>query len=362
MGDEGRNVKLFLIWSALMRQLCPFIILHENVTGFGTGSLNEVLGDLYVVCPSASCASLMGYPIRRKRQMCILVLKSWLYPQLRAAGMQSNCNPHDVRNLVGLQSTLDALSLRPCHLSWKDFIVATADDIEAELAEARGRPGVTARWDAVAAGHTTVKDKTGKECRVFAEDHGCPTLAALLPMERERIESVLWQEHPGADVVDVSQNPTKRARTIKRDETTFMTVIAGGSYFVRTDVTRQDFMATTLVAASDILSMSEFPITAEQVRHAGGAPCMFSTCRTAPQARTARSMKKQVGNAMHFTHVGLILLSALVKFPNLGVATAQHPTTASTSSSSTAPRKREPDTRMSGGSGLLRAVRARRNR
>ena len=52
-------------------------------------------------------------------------------------------------------------------------------------------------------------------------------------MERERIESVLWQERPGADVIDVSQNPGKRARTIKRGEDTFMTVIAGGGYLVR---------------------------------------------------------------------------------------------------------------------------------
>ena len=355
-GDEGKNVKFFLIWSALMRQLCPCIILHENVAGFGTVALSEALADLYVVCASVSCASLMGYPIRRKRQMTILVLKHWLYPQLRAAGMASSCNPHDVNNLVHLQGTLDALSKRPCQLSWKDFIVASTEDMQEEVAEASRRPGVTQRWAAVTAGHTTTTDKNGKPCRVFAGDRGCPTLEALLSMERERIERV----RPDVDVIDVSQNPDVRARTIKRGQTTFMTVIAGSGYLVRTDLMNQDLHATNLVTASDVLSMSGFPITSEQVLHAG-VPCMFSRSRAgdAPSCRSPKSMKKQIGNAMHFTHVGLIFFIALLKFPTLGQAAVPLPSAAATvsSSSSTHKRKREDTT-----SSLLRAVRARRNR
>ena len=179
-------------------------------------------------------------------------------------------------------------------------------------------------------------------------------------MERERIESVLWQERPGADVIDVSQNPGKRARTIKRGEDTFMTVIAGGGYLVRTDIMRDTLHATTLVAATDVLSMSGFPITDEQVSSAG-THCRFSRCRTAPAARSAKNMKKQVGNAMHFTHVGLVFLSALLKFPAMGAVTSPSPTPEASTPSS-AP-KRTPDTPAPGGeSSFLRAVRARRSR
>jgi site-specific DNA-cytosine methylase len=46
-GDEGRNVKFFLIWAALMKKVQPKLILHENVAGFGTTALCEVLGSLY---------------------------------------------------------------------------------------------------------------------------------------------------------------------------------------------------------------------------------------------------------------------------------------------------------------------------
>ena len=131
------------------------------------------------------------------------------------------------------------MSRRPCELTWQDLIVASPEEQHDEIAQASRRPGVVQRWARAAEGYTTTKDKTGKDCRVFAGDRGCPVLEALLPMERERIEYVLWQEHPGADVIDVSQNPSKRARTIKRGETTFMTVIAGCGYFVRADIMRR---------------------------------------------------------------------------------------------------------------------------
>ena len=363
-GDEGKNVKFFLIWAALMRQLRPRIILHENVAGFGTFALTEVLADLYVVCPSVSCASLMGYPIRRKRQMTIIVLKSWLYPQLREAGLASYCNPYDVQRIVDLQHTLDAISRRPCNLTWKHFIIASPSDAAEEIAEAAARPGAVQRWADIAAGRRSSLDKNGNACRLFAVDLGCPVLEALLPRERERIETVLWQAHPGADVVDVSQNPTERARTIKRDEPTFMTVIAGSGYFVRTDMMRQQHHSTTLVTAVDVLSMSGFPITDEQVASAG-TPCMFSSCRasSAPAARSARSMRKQVGNAMHFTHVGLVFLAAILKFPRLGEDSAAAHSISDSSS------KRSADSAVASASGssmaessFLRAVRARRGK
>ena len=140
--DQGKHVKCFLIWAALMKKVRPNLILHENVAGFGTKALFEALGELYIICPSVSCASRIGYPIRRKRQMCILVLKSWIYPQLRAAGMHKCCNPSNVIQLVDLQATLDMISLRPCHLAWSDFLADTDADLNVEIAEARARPGV----------------------------------------------------------------------------------------------------------------------------------------------------------------------------------------------------------------------------
>ena len=341
-GDEGRNVKFFLIWAALMKQLLPFTILHENVAGFGVAALTDVLGSIYIICPSVSCSSLMGYPIRRKRQMCILILKAWIYPQLRAANLNHCCNPRDVIKLVGLQDTLDAITRRPCHLTWKDFIVATDDAIAEEVNEAKSRRSVVDRWASVAAGMTTCPDKNGRLQRAFPEDSDSSVLAALLPAERERIELAMVDTSVSVDVIDVSQNPDKRARLIKAGHSTFMTVIAGSGYLVRLDKMRADRRSTTFVTAHDILSMSGFPITPEQTM-AAGCRCMFSSSSTSPRERTSRSMKKQVGNAMHFTHVGSVFLCALVKLMTLGSSGSSTTTTTSIPRSlavTLAPRKR----------------------
>ena len=371
-GDDGKNVKFFLIWAALMKKVKPYIILHENVAGFGTTALSEVLGNLYVICSSVSCASYMGYPIRRRRQMCILVLKTWIYEQLREAGMTTFCNPHDVAKLVDLQATLDSISRRPCHFIWSDFMIDDASNTAAEVDEARARPGVQDRWKLIAEGHTEGPDKNGNMCNLFPEDAGSPVLESLLPHERRRIDLVvLATDDAGAhrfDVIDVSQNPDARARMIKRGDATFMTVIAGSGYLVRLDTMRANHIQTRLVTSADILAMSGFPITAEQVEAAGCA-CMFSKSRTAPRQRTPHSMKKQVGNAMHFTHVGSVFLSALIKFPRLGVRTGvkrdapDAPSSAPASSAQSSPDHGHHDASLGSSepSGLLRACRARRN-
>jgi hypothetical protein len=164
---------------------------------------------------------------------------------------------------------------------------------------------------------------------------------------------------PCFDVLDVSQNPDQRARMIRHGQNTMMTVIAGSGYLVRLDTMRANPLQTRIVTSADILAMSGFPITTDQAGAAGCA-CMFSESRAAPRERTARSMKKQVGNAMHFTHVGLVFLSALIKFPHLGVRTAD----ANKRDTPSAAPASEPSSGHSAGttsSGLLRAVRARRN-
>ena len=358
-GDEGKHVKFFLIWAALMKQLRPYLILHENVAGFGTAALFEVLGTLYIICPSVSCSSKMGYPIRRKRQMTILVLKAWIYPQLRDAGMGNACNPACVQRLVDMQATLDTLSQRPCHLSWKQFTVDSTEALNEEVAQGARRPGVVQRWASINAGHTHGTDKCGKACRLFAADACNPVLSALLPMERERIEQIIGHTNPSVDVIDVSQNPTQRSRTIKSTDSCFMTVIAGCGYLVRTDQMRDDPRHTSLVTSLDILSMSGFPVTDAQVAMAG-APCMFSTSRasSAPPARSGRSMRKQVGNAMHFAHIGLVFLTALVKFPSLGrdppAQSSRRRSLLADASSTRVPSSSLTD------SAFLRAVRARR--
>ena len=77
-----------------------------------------------------------------------------------------------------------------------------------------------------------------------------------------------------------------RSRTIKQGEDTFMTVIAGSGYLVRTDHMRANHHSTTMITAADVLSMSGFAVTSDQVARMGSAS-MFSRSRanTAPTER-----------------------------------------------------------------------------
>jgi len=82
---QGPTATLFAVWIALRRSLREPVLLHENVPTFGSKALLELLGDLYIVLPvSPVCPSTMGWPIRRPRQIRLLVLKTWLYPLLEA--------------------------------------------------------------------------------------------------------------------------------------------------------------------------------------------------------------------------------------------------------------------------------------
>ena len=132
-GDAGKNVKFYLVWIALMRKLRPLVIIHENVVGFGTGSLSADLGDLYILCQSRFCASSFGFPIRRKRQMCLLVLRSWMFHGLRSAGHSDKCTDSGVLRLIDLEGTLRHCCTRVRELSWRDFLVASDADHEEDL-------------------------------------------------------------------------------------------------------------------------------------------------------------------------------------------------------------------------------------
>lgn len=80
---QGPTAKLFAVWIALRRSLREPVLLHENVPNFGQDTLLDLLGDLYIVLSvSPVCPSAMGWPIRRPRQISLLLLKTWLYPLL----------------------------------------------------------------------------------------------------------------------------------------------------------------------------------------------------------------------------------------------------------------------------------------
>ena len=211
--DDGKNAKCDFVWVAIMRELRPPVIVHENVVGFGFSGLQADLGDLYVICPSRFCASDFGFPIRRPRQMCVLVLRDWVVAGLRAAGHSDKCSDSSLRRLVDLEATLRSCCVRTHALHWRHFLVATDADQEEERARNAARPSVVARMQLIAAGATHTTSKGGEVVSLFPDDVPGGCLASLLPTERRRLSELLSMPHRIADVADVQHNPTKRDRS-----------------------------------------------------------------------------------------------------------------------------------------------------
>ena len=75
------------------------------------------------------CPTELGWPIRRKRQISVLLHKQWIFRALAAAGAAHMCTPEKVLEAIDLRGTLSALCERPVELTWRDFLVADADDL-----------------------------------------------------------------------------------------------------------------------------------------------------------------------------------------------------------------------------------------
>ena len=43
------ETQVFLVWSAIRRKVQERVIVHENVSHFGTATLEKVFGDLYII-------------------------------------------------------------------------------------------------------------------------------------------------------------------------------------------------------------------------------------------------------------------------------------------------------------------------
>ena len=219
--------------------------------------MDQSLGDLHHVEASVSCPSNMGWPIRRVRQLTLLVLKSWIHPQLRDAGLA--CSNGEVSRLLNLQAAFGACALRPRTLKWQDFLVASEEDLEEERESAAARPMVQARWSLVDNGQTTAVTKGGEFVSLYPLDSRASCIAALLPAERRRVEDVLWEESPGVDVLDVSQEPGKRTRRVRKGEEELLTVNRQIGFLLRCDEMRSAPGAASFVCAADVLSLSGVP-------------------------------------------------------------------------------------------------------
>ena len=73
-------MKLFLTWASLVNDLEHPIVVHGNAPTFGLIMLQRVLGHKYIALRTEIAPTSLGWATRRTRQICVLVLKAWLFP------------------------------------------------------------------------------------------------------------------------------------------------------------------------------------------------------------------------------------------------------------------------------------------
>jgi hypothetical protein len=145
--DGSRNV-FYWTWVRLRRHRQELCWLHENVIAFGAKTLQDDLGDLYVIVMVVVCPTMLGWSSRRKRQFSVGIHKRILpLPMCTFLG--------ELYSLETLEAFIRVVFFRRCCFSHDSYLLddpLIADELYNERVWAfnRGRnhPDVTTPADA----------------------------------------------------------------------------------------------------------------------------------------------------------------------------------------------------------------------
>ena len=318
--SSGPTEVLFLLWVSIRRALQDYIVIHENVPQFGKESLEEHLGDLYYIVRLHDIhPHLFGWPQRRDRQLCVLVLREWANSFLPApdTGMLRDHFAFEqhfklmelvafmgfrliiIRRIIIMVMIIIIIivtimimiiTIRHCDITWRSFLVSPRSDLEKEWQWSASRPGV---------------QKRRRETDNFNDDENSFKYM-LTTVERERLVTYS-AKYPGC-VFDLGQNPESHAMV--SDKKRLHCLIKGtGLLFI---AEKDRWMTPT-----EVLTAMGWPIVEGSRSAACNAVTIFAADRPAPPARSHSSMVSQAGNAIHIGVLGVVQLALLIKLPSL---------------------------------------------
>jgi hypothetical protein len=134
---DGPTACLFFIWVALVRRLLFKVILHENVPQFGEKPLKDALSDLYVIARFEVTPVKLGWPIRRPRQITLMVLRTFMRDSLPSCPAPlSDRTALSWLNFVG---AMQHIFHRRCGFHFREFRIATPEEIAELISSLRKR-------------------------------------------------------------------------------------------------------------------------------------------------------------------------------------------------------------------------------
>ena len=343
----GPCAALFWAWAALVRTLLFKIVLHENVPQFGDQPLRQVLGTLYIVVRLLVSPTDLGWPAKRPRQVCILILRTFLDERFRAASLTES----QILGELDFHTAFRALFYKSCGFTFKGFRVSSPSEVELTLAVLAARTAVARN---PGSRFCFLTDAEERRVDLYAKTVWVPMVPELLgcgfrdykttvgmgalrgnrgwaggphdehhnfqfgggarsPIQSGTIASVRIPAARG-QACDLHHRPPARAVFSK-----------GGSLFclVKNCNLVFDLELNRPWTSTELLTAMGIPVVKKHCELAG-IECAFSEPWTAahglPTARTLRSCTAQLGNAMHVSVMGALTTLVLLAFPALGTS------------------------------------------
>ena len=323
----GEHAKFFFIWCWLLRFLKIKMVVAENVVQFGHKPYEEELGDMFVIMTVRVSANLQGWATERVRQMTLLFYKPWIFGCLRACQLPASAV--FLEKHLAIEQVLRNVFGRVANYGWDRYVLASVDELQAELEWAHGRTRPKQQWK-----------KVGKKWQKIHWTNPAPLLQgtketwhtdafydALNPSEQARLK--VYRELYPHDVCDLSQDPEEMP-VFSRDMA-LNTIIKnvgimylpefymhGGAAYPDGIGLRGPRMPKRWLTLSELLTSMGFPITYEAIQACCGATCPMSRGQPIVPGQSHRSTANQTGNTMHVNSIGAIRLTIFLLLPSLG--------------------------------------------
>ena len=168
-GTNGSTICFWLAWAALMLLVRPFWLICENVKGFPTYIVEDVVRALYDVHSTVLCGTALGKAGRRERRYTLLTLRS-------VVSLTRSLS--DVVPVFGRR-------VAPSH-TWRNYLLANEGELKSELNWAFRRTNDVIKLD------DPLESNFEK---------------ALLDTERERKQAYLDEYNGQHKVLSLGQNP-----------------------------------------------------------------------------------------------------------------------------------------------------------
>ena len=288
-GFKGHSNIVFYVWCRQRIDLKEPVWVLENVEEFGVDEVGRCLGRFYEIESLTLSPVEVGWASKRKRIFIVGKLRG------------INLCPPGVICTDSIKNGVDMFRRAFC-FNQTAYDIATPEEINSELAWAASRKKVRERHAPSSAGDDVLLTRVKVE---FNADELGSFERAMTARERLRLVAYI-KLTPGA-AVDLGQDVQYRAHSARDGH--LHTLIKGMGLTWKPWLRRW-------YSQSELLTAMGFPIDDDSVRRAGQV-CSFS--RNVPYPtnprRSRSSVCQAVGNTMHITCIGAVVMAAWFTWP-----------------------------------------------